>query len=806
MSVSLNKRVYPFKAVEQKWKNNDADKQNPIEKSKYLLEMLPYPSGKIHIGHIRNYTIVEILKRFYELKGFKVFRPMGWDAFGLPAENAAIANNSHPKTWTEENIKNMKKSLQNVGFWYDWNAELATCDVSYYKHQQKIFLKFYENNLVYRKKDYVNWDPVDLTVLANEQVSKDGLSWRSGAKVEKKEIEQWFCNISKYADELLDDLQTLTQWPDKIKIMQHNWIGKSQGIEFNFTSSCDLLENEFKCFTTQPQTIYGVTFIAISIESQLIKKIKQNTAAYEKYININNINNYDPLRNNKFSDFCIGYVYNDFNKKNIPIMIADYVIADYGSGIVMGVPTADERDINFAGPYEEIEKISIYDENLKLINSSELNGKTIEEAQEYMFNNMKNIIYYKLRDWCISRQRYWGCPIPFIYCQKCGLTPLREEDLPIMLPEKISFIGKGNPLESDESWLYTTCHKCGGKAHRETDTMDTFFDSSWYFLRYPCVDNISEPFDNRISEINTYVGGAEHATLHLLYSRFFIKAFRDMGMLSYSEPFQELINQGMVLHESYQGKDTLNYYYPEEVDLENLKHIKTQEDIVINPPTKMSKSLKNVIEPDYIINVYGADALKMFIVSDTPIDKDLLWNTNALIGCNKFLNRIWVLTAEIKEKSENNMEEDSLLNAKIEHEIYKINKALDNRWLNLYIAHVRMLFNLIEENISKISRKQALEIFKKFLVCFWLVASNLCYECYEILFNKNIIEENWREGIAMHESSTASIVIAINGKRSREIIVNDMDESFVLNEALKFIKDKYIKYIYVKGKVINFII
>ena len=651
---------YNFKRAESYWqkewkKNNSFQVKTDNTKTKYyVLEMFPYPSGSIHMGHVRNYTLGDVIARYKKMQGFNVLHPMGWDAFGLPAENAAIVEKKTPGEWTYKNINEMRNQLKSVGLSIDWSREIATCHPEYYKHEQSFFLDLLEKGLAYKKESYVNWDPVDQTVLANEQVI-DGKGWRSGATVEQKKLSQWFLKTSKYSEELLNDLDKLVNWPDNVKIMQSNWIGKSSGAEINFkiSKANNINIKNIKVFTTRPDTIFGASFCAISIDHALSKEIilkdKNAKNFYELCSSLNPDKNKQGFRTNFFVEHPF------INEKLLPLFIANFVLMDYGSGAIFGCPAHDQRDFDFAKKYnleilpvilsnnitesEKSKKLeNAYTGEGTLINSSFLNGKNINDAKKLIIEKIienkigKAKTNYRLRDWGLSRQRYWGCPIPIIYREDGKIVPVRKQDLPLKLPEIKRLENTGNALEKINSWKNTVCPETGLKAIRETDTFDTFFESSWYFLRY-CSPRDNSAFNkndiNYWMPVDQYIGGVEHAILHLLYSRFFTKALRDTGHLKLDEPFQGLFTQGMVTHQTY--KSNGNWLSPQELIFKNNNIYDSKDNKVeVGKIEKMSKSKKNVIDPSSIINLYGADTARWFMLSDSPPDRDLEWTEN---GC-----------------------------------------------------------------------------------------------------------------------------------------------------------------------------
>lgn len=653
--------VYNFKEIENKWKKiweetgqYKVDTRETGKPNYYTLEMFPYPSGQIHMGHVRNYSIGDVVARFKKMEGYNVLHPMGWDSFGLPAENAAIKNGIHPHIWTMKNIEEMKDKLNLLGGSYDWDKEIATSTPEYYKFTQEIFLKFLENGLAYKKKSFVNWCTSCETVLANEQVVQGGCE-RCGSSVIKKDLNQWYFKITEFAEELLEDLDTLDGWPEKVKLMQKNWIGKSEGADIDFKIADT--DKTMTVFTTRPDTIYGVTCMVLAPELDLVKELVAGTE-YEK-----NVENF-VTEMYKFSEiertaadaekqgmFIGKYAVNPINGKEVPIWIANYVMPDYGTGVVMSVPAHDDRDKEFAQKYN-IDIIDVIDEDGKMINSEEFNGMDSKDAFSKILDKIessklgKRTVNYRLRDWLLSRQRYWGCPIPVVYCDNCGIVPEKKENLPVLLPTDVEFTGKGeSPLTTSKDFMIATCPKCGKPATREVDTMDTFVDSSWYFLRYVDNKNKEEAFDselaNRWLPVDQYIGGVEHAILHLLYARWFVKAFYKMGMVNFREPFKNLLTQGMVLKDG----------------------------------AKMSKSKGNTVSPVEIIEEYGADTARLFVLFAAPPERDLEWSEQGVDGCFRFLNRVYRLVDELKDV----VREESIFGAltkEDKHMRYTINSTL----------------------------------------------------------------------------------------------------------------------------------
>ncbi len=724
------------KVIETKWqeiwdKSNAFVANNNSEKPKYyVLEMWPYPSGKCHVGHLRNYSIGDVIARFFKARGYNVLHPMGWDAFGLPAENAAINNKSHPETWTYSNIEVMKNQLKAIGLSYDWKREVTSCDPEYYKHEQKFFIDLLHKGLAYQKESIVNWDPVDQTVLANEQV-ENGRGWRSGALVEKKYLKQWFLKITEYNEELLKDIDNLDGWPDKVKTMQKNWIDKSQGVNFYFNVMDH--DQKIEVYTTTPEAIFGATFVALAYNHPFINKIKKTDEikAFIDKCGHNSTAEADIEKKNKEAVFIGSFAEHPFDKNiKLPIIIANFVLMDYGTGAIYGCPAHDQRDFELTQVTENLlikqiaesknSKINlaseayIYKEDDIIINSSFLTGMTVLEARQAIIDKFEKLgigtstVNYRLRDWGISRQRYWGCPIPIIYCDKCGTLPVPVDHLPVTLPQDISFEKLGNPLDHHPSWKYVNCPNCQGEATRETDTFDTFFESSWYFARF-CNIHSSEMVNtkdcNYWMPVDQYIGGVEHAILHLLYSRFFTKAMADVGYLNIREPFKNLLTQGMVLHITYKDKSG-KWLYPSEVETKNGKffHKITGEEVTQGKLEKMSKSKNNVVDLDLMLKTYGADAIRMFALSDSPVERDLEWSFAGIDGCKKFIARLinqMEKSFDLLQNCQSNYQTNNELEGQIHATIKNVTEDILAYRLNKAIARIRELFNNISDEISK---------------------------------------------------------------------------------------------------------
>ena len=834
---------YNFLKIEKKWRNQFSANtvQNTKSKKKYYcLEMFPYPSGKIHMGHVRNYTIGDVIARYKYLNGFNVLHPMGWDSFGLPAENASKQNNLHPKEWTIKNINTMKQQLKMLGLSIDWDLEISTCNKDYYKHQQEIFIDFYNNGLVSRKETYVNWDPSEKTVLANEQVI-NGKGWRSGANVERKKLSQWFFNITKFSDELLNDLNNLSGWPDKVKLMQKNWIGKSFGCEISF--EIESSKDKIKVFTTRPDTIFGATFIALSVDHSLNANFEtlKDFKIFKKKCGESGTTEEAIASAEKLGFNTQLFAKHPFipNKK-IPIFFANFVLMDYGSGAIFGCPAHDQRDFDFAQKYnleilpvvsngnKDLKPNEAYTGDGKIINSEFLNNLTIADAKEKIINEIekKNLgkrkTLYRLKDWGVSRQRYWGCPIPIIYLEDGSAVPVDKSELPIELPDDIDLNSKGNPLDTHPTWKLTNQKSTGKKAIRETDTLDTFVDSSWYFLRYCSPGYDKSPFDeksvNYWMPVDQYIGGVEHAILHLLYSRFFTKALSKCNKkINLSEPFKNLFTQGMVCHESYKDEKG-NWLYPEEIELINKKTAVKKSDkskVIIGAIESMSKSKKNTVDPEEIINLYGADAVRWFILSDSPPEKDIQWTNSGVFSANKFLQKIWDMNNKILEKDNINNGDQELGNEfeeKINSYISKIDKSINEFRFNVTIAlfyEVHKIFKYyIDKKIAnKILKVNIIKIMKQMIP----FTPHLAHECLELMKceSKNL----WPK-IEQSNLGSIKIAIQINGK-TRDILTIEENieqneiKNIILNKskAKKYIEGKNIqKTIFVKNKIINYII
>ncbi|WP_188053305.1 leucine--tRNA ligase [Sphingosinithalassobacter sp. CS137] len=703
---------------------------SPKPKS-YVLEMFPYPSGRIHMGHVRNYTMGDVLARFRRMRGMEVLHPMGWDAFGMPAENAAMEKKVHPGAWTRENIATMRAQLKRLGFALDWSRELATCEPDYYGHEQALFLDFYEAGLVYRKEASVNWDPVDQTVLANEQVI-DGRGWRSGALVERRKLSQWFLRITDFADELLEGLQGLEHWPDKVRLMQENWIGKSEGLRFRFALSDD---GDVEVFTTRPDTIFGASFVAVAADHPIAQKLGESdpqAAAFIEQCKAGGTSAAEIETQEKLGlDTGLRATHPFDPELELPVYIANFVLMDYGTGAVFGVPAHDQRDFEFASKYglpirrvvsdgtkqaPEFAEAEAYTGPGTLVNSHFLDGMDVADAKREVIQRAEDegwgtgTTVWRLRDWGVSRQRYWGTPIPIIHCTHCGPVPVPKDQLPVVLPEDVSFEIPGNPLVRHPSWKHVDCPNCGGKAERETDTLDTFVDSSWYFIRFASSPE-DRPFDPAVANawlpVGQYIGGVEHAILHLLYARFFTRALSRIGKLDVAEPFAGLFTQGMVTHETYfrgEGGER-QWYNPEELDISaDGAVLKTdRQPVSIGRVEKMSKSKKNTVDPTEIVDQYGADAVRWFMLSDSPPERDLEWSENGIEGAWRFVNRMWRLFDGLSEAAG----EDIELDRKLHRTIAGVAEDIEALSFNKAVAKLYELVNAIEKASPSASRTAA---------------------------------------------------------------------------------------------------
>ena len=843
---------YNFKQVEQKWqktwedqKTFRADDHKPNKY--YVLEMLPYPSGRLHMGHVRNYALGDVVARFKRALGHNVLHPMGWDAFGLPAENAAMENKVHPATWTHENIATMKAQMKLLGLSYDWDREVATCDPSYYKHEQKMFLDFLQAGLVYRKESWINWDPVENTVLANEQVV-NGCGWRSGAPVEKKKLAQWAVKITAYAEELLQGLDTLKYWPEKVKTMQHNWLGKSFGAYVDFPIMGE--DRRVRVYTTRPDTLFGASFVVLAAEHPISQEMAKNnpelTAFIAECARMGTSQKALDTAEKKGVDTGLRVQCPFEPDRTVPLYVANYVLMDYGTGAVYGCPGHDQRDFEFAQKYGlEILPVmegdhdytkSAYEGEGTSINSEFLNGLDMEAAKQKAIQKLEQdqlgegTVVWKLKDWGVSRQRYWGCPIPMIHCPTCGIVPVPENQLPVELPMDVSFDKPGNPLDHHPTWKHTTCPACHGKAQRETDTLDTFFESSWYFLRYCSPHNTDKAFDKTVAEdwmpVDQYIGGIEHAILHLLYSRFFTRALKQCGYANLDEPFAGLMTQGMVCHETYKDAHG-KWLNPADVMHRNGKWVTVQgqESVTVGPHEKMSKSRKNVVDPSHIIAEFGADTARLFILSDSPPEKDFDWSEAGLNGAWRYINRVWKLVVDHLALVQNPPKRPDALSAAaaaterlLHQKIKAITDDLNAYAFNKVIAHLRELSNQLENlNLQEPSEAWIYgEAVPAFLQMLAPIAPHLTQELWTIVQKPGlIVDAPWPSANpALLENDTVVLGVQVNGKLRGEITLSrDASQEQAVALAMDVpgvqvhVQNKTVcKVIYVQNRILNIVV
>jgi leucyl-tRNA synthetase len=829
MGEDIMEDRYPFENVEKKWQKIWRDKQqyktyDSMDRPKYYcLEMFPYPSGKMHMGHVRNYSMGDVIARFKTMRGFNVLHPMGWDAFGLPAENAAIERHIHPSVWTRNNTANMKEQMDELGFSYDWDREVTSCLPDYYIWTQWLFLLMYERGLAYKKKAAVNWCPDCATVLANEQVVKDNHCWRCDAEVTQKELEQWFFKITDYADRLLEDLNLLSGWPERVRVMQENWIGRSEGQRILFP--VDGVDEAIDVFTTRPDTVFGATYMVLAPEHPLVKKLTANTeyeAAVRRFVE--KMNRMDEIERtaidiDKEGLFIGAYAINPATQEKIPVWIADYVLMQYGTGAIMGVPAHDQRDFDFARKYDLPIVVVIqpegealdghtmqmsYDGPGTMVNSGPYNGLTVDEGkaavgQQFEIDGIgKKEVNYRLRDWLISRQRYWGAPIPIIYCPHCGVVPVPVKDLPVTLPDDVVFEGKGgSPLAQVPSFVNTVCPVCGEKAARETDTMDTFVCSSWYFIRYADARNPDEAFSKEKAKywmpVDQYIGGIEHAVLHLLYSRFFTKVLADAGLLEVQEPFTNLLTQGMVVKDG----------------------------------AKMSKSKGNVVSPEHIVAKYGADAARLFILFAAPPERDLEWSDAGIEGSSRFLNRVWRLITGLADELPKTWQEmghltheDQMIRRITHATVKKVTHDIDERFnFNTAISAVMELVNALyqyKDRSEKFNSSVVAEAIEKLLLILSPFAPHMTEEMWSRLgYSGSIHTHTWPEfDETIILTDEIEMVIQINGKvRERVMVPVDADESSIREQIMAqqkvqaYLEGKtVVKFIVVPGKLANIVI
>jgi len=821
---------------QQVWENRNVFKVSNDDKRPkcYVLEMFPYPSGRIHMGHVRNYTMGDVLARYKRAKGFNVLHPMGWDAFGMPAENAAMERKTHPAKWTYDNIATMRGQLKSMGLSLDWSREFATCDVEYYHQQQKLFLDMYKKGLAYRGVGKVNWDPVDQTVLANEQVI-DGRGWRSGALVETREMPVWYFRITKYADELLEALNDLKRWPEKVRTMQANWIGRSEGLLMKYSLEGDKLPagwKELEVFTTRADTIFGGSFCALSPGHPLTLELAKSNPELAAFVEeCNRIGTSEEELNRiekKGFNTGLAATHPLIPDRKLPVFVANFVLMGYGTGAIFGCPAHDQRDYEFATKYKlPIVPVVIpegkdpatsdlggeaYDGPGRIANSDFLNGLTIEEAKAEVARRMEEIgkgerkIMYRLRDWGISRQRYWGCPIPIIHCDACGIVPVPEDQLPVRLPEDVTFDVPGNPLDRHPTWKHVNCPSCGKPARRETDTMDTFVDSSWYYARF-CAPRADKPVDLEAAKywlpVDQYIGGIEHAILHLLYSRFFARAMLETGHLHLKEPFEGLFTQGMVTHETY--KIGNRWLLPSEVRIEGegdkrrAYEIATGQPVEIGSIEKMSKSKKNLVDPDDIISTYGADCARWFMLSDSPPERDVIWTEAGVSGASRFMQRVWRLIHELLPKAAPKgspkpaefCSEALALRRAAHKTLYRVGQNIENLRFNVAVAQIYEFTGTLQSALghSGPGMDWAIREAAEFLVqMFGPMMPHLAEECWERLgYNTLLADQPWPavEEVLLVDD-TITIAVQVNGKRRDELtIARDASQAEIEAAALK---------------------
>ncbi|WP_416407730.1 leucine--tRNA ligase [Agrobacterium rosae] len=827
---------------QQKWNEDNVfvtDNSDAREKY-YVLEMFPYPSGRIHMGHVRNYAMGDVVARYKRARGFNVLHPMGWDAFGMPAENAAMQNNVHPKDWTYQNIASMRGQLKSMGLSLDWTREFATCDVEYYSQQQALFIDFMEKGLVYRKQSKVNWDPVDHTVLANEQVI-DGRGWRSGALVEQRELTQWFFRITDFSQDLLDELDQLDQWPEKVRLMQKNWIGKSEGLSLRWqtvASNAPAGFDDITIYTTRPDTLFGASFLAIAADHPLAKTLSESNAEIAQFCDEcrRQGTSLAALETAEKRGFNTGVkVIHPLDPTwELPVYIANFVLMDYGTGAIFGCPSGDQRDLDFARKYdlpvvavvmpegENAETFSVgdtaYVDDGVMINSQFLDGMTTTEAFEAVVSKLsaqtlgrepqaERKVNFRLRDWGISRQRYWGCPIPVIHCEVCGVVPVPKKDLPVKLPDDVTFDVPGNPLDRHPTWRHVSCPQCGHAARRETDTMDTFVDSSWYFTRFTAPWE-SQPTDPKVAShwlpVDQYIGGIEHAILHLLYSRFFTRAMKATGHVDVKEPFKGLFTQGMVVHETYRLGEGQNgqWVVPADIRIEEVDGTRRAfllsggDEVQIGSIEKMSKSKKNVVDPDDIIASYGADTARFFVLSDSPPDRDVIWSEAGVEGAHRFVQRVWRIIGEAAEelkfvKPAPATQGEGLVISKAAHKTLKaVQDDLDKLAFNKAIARIYELVNTLAGPFADIANggkpddvkaaaRDAAEILIRLIAP---MTPHLAEECWTTLGNDGLVAQSpWPVFVpALIEENDVVMPVQINGKKRGELtIARDADQDAV---------------------------
>jgi leucyl-tRNA synthetase len=843
---------YNPQVTESKWQKVWADKgifkatETSAKPKYFVMSMFPYPSGRIHMGHVRNYTLSDVVARYKRAQGFNVLHPMGWDAFGLPAENAARDRGVHPSLWTHENIKAMRQGFDSIGLALDWSREVTTCDPSYYGHQQKLFLDFLKAGLAYRKESWVNWDPVDHTVLANEQVV-DGKGWRSGANVEKRKLSQWFFNITSFSEALLAGLPTLDKWPEKVRLMQENWIGKSQGARVRFALKG---RSEFvEVFTTRPDTLFGASFVALSPNHPLASELAQKDPKLADFIvACNRIGTSEAaIETAEKMGYDTGLkVSHVFDASwELPVYIANFVLMEYGTGAIFGCPAHDQRDLDFAQKYKlpvtpvvlpfytepaafKVENEAFIDEGT-LFNSRFLDGLDIEEGKRAAIAEIekrgagKGVTQYRLRDWGVSRQRYWGCPIPIIHCKACGVVPVPEKDLPVLLPEDVTFDKPGNPLDQHPTWKHVACPTCGKPSLRETDTCDTFVDSSWYFARYCSANDKTQPVDRKAADywlpVDQYVGGVEHAILHLLYARFFTRAMEHIGYVDVQEPFTGLFTQGMVCHESYKDSEG-KWLYPEEISKKpdgTAYKTKDGSAVTVYRGEKMSKSKYNVVDPSRIIADYGADTARLFMLSDSPPERDLEWTDAGIEGSWRYINRLWRLAEEASTVSRAPSESgtNDKLNRLIHKTIAHVSEAYERFHFNGAVAKIRELSNALEELDAKNAAqgpvlREGVDVLTRLIAP---MLPHIAEEIWQTLGHKELLVETpWpKADPSLLVDNTVTIPVQVNGKLRatitlpRDMHTSDVEARALAEEGVKRALDNKApkKVIVVPNKIVN---
>jgi len=851
MDMNIGTR-YNFRENEAKWQKAWAKaalfKAKEETPKYYVLEMLPYPSGRLHMGHVRNYIIGDVIARYKRASGYAVLHPMGWDAFGLPAENAAILHGVHPKVWTLENIASMKEEMISLGISYDWDREFSTCSPDYYRHEQKIFLDFLKNDIAYRKESFVNWDPVEGTVLANEQVI-DGKGWRSGAPIERRKLSQWFLRITDFSKELLEDLSLVNEWPEQVKTMQINWIGRSEGARIRFP----LIEREgvLEAFSTRPDVLFGASFLAISPDHPFVEELAKTVPSLQLFVaecraSGTSLREIETAEKKGFDTGLT--VHHPFLKDfPLPLYVANFVLMDYGTGVVYGCPAHDERDYVFAKKYKlpilpvvqapQEEPLPYMGEGV-LINSDFLNGLSVEEGIKEVIRHLvaKNLGYgettYKLRDWGISRQRYWGCPIPIIHCPHCGLVPVADDQLPVVLPDDVTFDQPGNPLDLHPTWKYVDCPTCGHAAERETDTFDTFMDSSWYFARY-CAPHATQPIDKEKAEfwmpVDQYIGGIEHAILHLLYSRFFTKALRRCGYWTLSEPFKNLLTQGMVCHETYKDQAGA-WLYPHDVEKRDGRFVKIADGspVKVGRSEKMSKSKWNVIPAAKIVEAYGADTARLFMLSDSPPERDFEWTEAGIEGSWRYINKVWrLVTSHLSDIREVKRGEDTVSSfsaralalRKMTHKtIAHVTEDIERFHYNRYVARLREFSNALEDfSATEMSERWALkEALHTLVVLLSPALPHVAETLWEALGHPPfILNHPWpKADPALLQEDSVTIAVQVNGKMRGTLDIPPQlsadevkERALALSTVGPLVQGKDIKkFIYIQGKIANVVV